>query len=746
MCLISDNLTFFEPSRSSRKNIDYNPRNQYTKHDNSPHSTYSPSLPYDKKSKTKYSHPTPSNRKSLNDDTPYPKPVSYPRQEPHFQPRGTEDDEIWEKMWDGPIGECESNTTAPEVCHRLYGERDGLGRWMCNGSDLMCSWFSYEPDIEEEPSIQQSSEHPSHLPSKSSNHPANRFQFEPDTSRIQQTVCQRNEDCPDEMFCFSASLGSCGENKNQHMVCKERPSSCQFNFRPVCGCDGTTYDNTGFIQHVHRVQQALSESVRSPLRLYSTIDDAVSLIRKSSKIVVISGAGISVSCGIMDFRSPNGFYAMLRKEGIEPPEKIFTIHEFRKDPSLFYKYNHPLYEERYIPSLTHFFISRLEAENRLRRVYTQNIDNLESDAGVSRLLQVHGSSGHFSCMTCKKKVSIDAISPLLKKGEVLYCEHCPVGTGVMKPDIVFFGEDLPESFYTEYPLDLESCDLLIVTGTSMMVQPVSHLPEILKKTVPRILVNRDVVGQPGSYDIHLLGNIDTIFSALAERLSWRLPVTKDERTNAVTAGRDSVLRGEPSARAVEALMSDRGHKRTGNEYNKYSYTPQPSNERRQSQQTRTQKPRYESIPSDGTDGPQRSIEGYIIFISNLHEEVGEDQVKDFFLEFGNVTNIRMNLDHRTGAMKEYALVEYQTYQEALTAVEKGNGAEFLGKQLLVNFAFKQPPTRRLEPPQPVVETDVGEKQMIVDPQRDDPKEQVNYVTIHPDLSQQTLQGESNYGF
>ncbi|KAK2955812.1 putative Ral GTPase-activating protein subunit alpha-2 [Blattamonas nauphoetae] len=166
----------------------------------------------------------------------------------------------------------------------------------------------------------------------------------------------------------------------------------------------------------------------------------------------------------------------------------------------------------------------------------------------------------------------------------------------------------------------------------------------------------------------------------------------------------------------EALMSDRGHKRTGNEYNKYSYTPQPSNERRQSQQTRTQKPRYESIPSDGTDGPQRSIEGYIIFISNLHEEVGEDQVKDFFLEFGNVTNIRMNLDHRTGAMKEYALVEYQTYQEALTAVEKGNGAEFLGKQLLVNFAFKQPPTRRLEPPQPVVETDVGEKQMIVDPQ------------------------------
>ncbi|KAK2954670.1 putative NAD-dependent protein deacetylase sir-2.1 [Blattamonas nauphoetae] len=285
---------------------------------------------------------------------------------------------------------------------------------------------------------------------------------------------------------------------------------------------------------------------RNPLPHYRTLDDAVRLIQQSKKIVILAGAGISVSCGIPDFRSKDGFYAQLEKRGINPPERIFSLPDFMEDPTLFYQNSGFLYAKTYIPSITHFFLSRLEHEQKLQRLFTQNIDFLEGQTGVSKLIQVHGSLGTFFCVKCKAEVPFAEIEEKLN-GTVLYCSKCKHSKNVMKPSVVFFGEGLPEVYFRSKPEDLKNCDLMIVTGTSLTVSPVNALPEELDKAVPRILVNREIVGRKGLFDIHLLGNIDTIFMLLAKKLGWALPCEESEREQALkvaqtaTKERKSVL-------------------------------------------------------------------------------------------------------------------------------------------------------------------------------------------------------------
>lgn len=105
---------------------------------------------------------------------------------------------------------------------------------------------------------------------------------------------------------------------------------------------------------------------------------AVELIEKSKKIVVITGAGISVSCGIPDFRSKGGFYESVAKEGIDPPELVFDLNYFKKDPSLYYSHASFVLPYGLKPSRTHKFIAELDKRGKLLNNYTQNVDNLEA--------------------------------------------------------------------------------------------------------------------------------------------------------------------------------------------------------------------------------------------------------------------------------------------------------------------------------------------------------------------------------
>ncbi|CAH1794245.1 unnamed protein product [Owenia fusiformis] len=284
--------------------------------------------------------------------------------------------------------------------------------------------------------------------------------------------------------------------------------------------------------------------MRPKLKDYNTFDDAVNLIRNSKKIVVLTGAGVSVSCGIPDFRSRDGIYARLAIEypDLPDPQAMFDIKYFLHNQKPFFKFAKEIYPGQFEPSLSHKFIKQIENHGKLLRNYTQNIDTLEQVAGISNVVQCHGSFAMATCMNCKYKVNAEAIKEDIMNQVIPRCPECPADTelNIMKPDIVFFGESLPEEFHRQMELDKEECDLLIVVGSSLKVRPVALIPNSIPASVPQILINREPLTHL-HFDIELLGDGDVIINELAQHLgnSWVVdpscpPLTEITKGNLLT--------------------------------------------------------------------------------------------------------------------------------------------------------------------------------------------------------------------
>ncbi|RJE19208.1 histone deacetylase [Aspergillus sclerotialis] len=303
-------------------------------------------------------------------------------------------------------------------------------------------------------------------------------------------------------------------------------------------------------------------SRRQKLPQYNTVEDAVKLMKESKNIIVLTGAGISTSLGIPDFRSKDtGLYAKLEHLGLSDPQEVFDIHVFREDPTIFYSIAKDILptEKKYSP--THGFIRLLQDKGKLLTNYTQNIDNIEANAGIfpEKIVQCHGSFATATCVKCQYKVSGDEIFEDIKKGVVPECVSCkkliaeealkPQGmkrkrssNSVQKdrkdddgdsdeddyeiptpgPDITFFGEDLPDEFgHRLIHHDRERADLVIVIGTSLKVAPVAEVPGVLPRDVPQIYISRTPVSHTG-FDIDLLGDCDVVVSELCRRAGWDL--------------------------------------------------------------------------------------------------------------------------------------------------------------------------------------------------------------------------------
>ena len=251
-------------------------------------------------------------------------------------------------------------------------------------------------------------------------------------------------------------------------------------------------------------------------------------------ICIISGAGMSTSAGILDFRSKGGFYDQLEPEkyGLNSAEDVYSIDQFRTDPMPFLRIERDyggFYGGRFHPTLAHKFIAQLEQRKLLIRTFTQNVDGLESAAGVSDnvLVEAHGSYRFAECSQCRMSCDIEIVRSCIFDFEQPKVPHCPsCAKGVLKPACVFFGEKLPRRFWRERN-NLKRCELLLVIGTSLQVEPFASLVDEVNPDCIRILINGETVGPflESLIDVRsfvLSGDIDETIKSLCEALEWKV--------------------------------------------------------------------------------------------------------------------------------------------------------------------------------------------------------------------------------
>eukprot|EP01039_Chlorochromonas_danica_P010916 gene10915-12132_t len=254
-----------------------------------------------------------------------------------------------------------------------------------------------------------------------------------------------------------------------------------------------------------------------------TRDDLVQGLSQKTfqRVAILTGAGISVAAGIPDFRTPGtGLYAQVARLGLPFPEAIFSLDFFLANPQPFYTIAETFLTYQTYPVQAHYFIKKIEDEGMLLYNYTQNIDGLELEAGLSleKVIQAHGHMRTIRCVQCKKEQDRQQFDQAITKQEVLYCSSCH---GLVKPDIVFFGESLPEIFHEKFD-EIQEADLVIVMGTSLKVYPFAFLLTTLSEDVPIVLINRENPGIARENFLFLAGEIEETVSKLAEDLHWTL--------------------------------------------------------------------------------------------------------------------------------------------------------------------------------------------------------------------------------
>jgi len=204
--------------------------------------------------------------------------------------------------------------------------------------------------------------------------------------------------------------------------------------------------------------------------------EAAQMIKKSSSTVVLTGAGISTDSGIPDFRSPgSGLW-----EKIDPMEALSAEVLFNV-PEKFYNYGFKIITsmKNAVPNKAHLILARLEELGLIDLLVTQNIDDLHYKAGSRNVYQVHGTTRTCSCTKCGEKYDTDIIEKKVQEGEIPPKCRCK---GIIRPDVVLFGDMLPDCFY-ESIKRVEEAELLIVIGSSLSVAPVSHMADICKKMI-----------------------------------------------------------------------------------------------------------------------------------------------------------------------------------------------------------------------------------------------------------------------
>ncbi|MBN2326361.1 MAG: NAD-dependent protein deacylase [Candidatus Omnitrophica bacterium] len=241
------------------------------------------------------------------------------------------------------------------------------------------------------------------------------------------------------------------------------------------------------------------------------MEKLISLINQSKYIVVFTGAGVSTLSGIRDFRGKNGIYKDY------DAEKIFDIDYFLRDPYYYYRYSKNFIYNLHTknPNIIHRECARLEEQGQVKAVITQNIDLLHQKAGSRHVIEVHGSPMIHRCLRCGKKYEFEWISRIVNDDRIPHCESC---RGVIKPDITFFGERLPDKALSLAVQEAGRADLMLVLGSSLVVQPAASIPlYTLENGGKMIIINDGQTPLDGAADLRY-DDLEPCFQAIAEKI------------------------------------------------------------------------------------------------------------------------------------------------------------------------------------------------------------------------------------
>ncbi|WP_342387092.1 NAD-dependent protein deacylase [Salinicoccus bachuensis] len=226
--------------------------------------------------------------------------------------------------------------------------------------------------------------------------------------------------------------------------------------------------------------------MKHELRRFSSIMD------DSRRTVFFTGAGVSVKSGIPDFRSMGGLFDEISRAG-HSPEYLLSRAHLEDEPESFIRF----YRKRLMladkaPNIVHDFIAHEEAEGRSLGVITQNIDGLHHDAGSRNVDELHGSLNRFYCTSCDREYSKQTVM-------AWNLSHCECG-GVLRPDIVLYGEMLDETVINSAIDKLAQADTLVVMGSSLLVNPAAFLINYFSGG-HLIIINRDETPFDGEADL-----------------------------------------------------------------------------------------------------------------------------------------------------------------------------------------------------------------------------------------------------
>ena len=246
------------------------------------------------------------------------------------------------------------------------------------------------------------------------------------------------------------------------------------------------------------------------------INQVARMIAKAERVVVFTGAGVSTESGIPDFRSPGGLWTKY-----DPDD--FTIDKFLCSSATRKKMWERLREgglmEDAEPNAAHYAIVELEKMGKLSALVTQNIDNLHQKAGSSPDLirELHGNMQMLVCLDCRQRYPIAIVKERYAYSDnVPACEYC---RGILKPDVIFFGEALPQQTLAQATREAQACDLMMVIGSSLVVYPAAYLPVYARQAgADLVIINIGATEQDHNADILINASAGETMTKIIERL------------------------------------------------------------------------------------------------------------------------------------------------------------------------------------------------------------------------------------